>query len=159
VSDIEPIAVALKFGFIAVLYLFLFWVARAALRDLGGSSAPAFEGTGFHEPVQGRNGASNDAWLIVEAGGGLDKGERFDLFGGLSIGRSTDADVRVDDRYASGVHARVFNRGGDYFVEDLNSTNGTLLNSEQLHGEAALADGDLIRIGDTEFRFVPEVPR
>jgi hypothetical protein len=157
VSDIEPIAVALKFGFIAVLYLFLLWVARAALRDLGGSSAPAFEGTGFHEAVPAPEGTSTDAWLIVEAGGGLTKGERFDLFGGLSIGRSADADIRVEDKYASGIHARVFNRGGDYFVEDLNSTNGTLLNSEQLHGEAGLEDGDLIRIGDTEFRFQPEI--
>jgi pSer/pThr/pTyr-binding forkhead associated (FHA) protein len=34
----------------------------------------------------------------------------------------------------------------------MNSTNGTLLNSQALHGEAELADGDLIRIGDTEFR-------
>jgi hypothetical protein len=157
VSDIEPIAVALKFGFIAVLYLFLLWVARAALRDLGGASAPAFEGTGFHESVRGAERESTDAWLLVEEGGGLSKGERFDLFGGLSIGRSADADVRVNDKYASGIHARVYNRGGTYYVEDLNSTNGTLLNSEQLHGEAELADGDLIRIGDTEIRFQPEI--
>jgi pSer/pThr/pTyr-binding forkhead associated (FHA) protein len=48
---------------------------------------------------------------------------------------------------------RVFSRGGGYVVEDLNSTNGTLLNSQELHGEADLRPGDVIRIGDTEFRF------
>ncbi len=90
---------------------------------------------------------------MVEEGGGLKNGERYDLFGGLSIGRSADADIRVDDRYASGVHARIFGRGGSYWVEDLNSTNGTLLNSAELHGEAQIEEGDLIRIGDTEFRF------
>jgi pSer/pThr/pTyr-binding forkhead associated (FHA) protein len=46
----------------------------------------------------------------------------------------------------------VFGRGGAYFAEDMNSTNGTLLNSAELHGEAEMRDGDLLRIGDTEFK-------
>ena len=150
-NDLEPIAVALKFGFIAVLYLFLVWVARTALRDLRGTAMPTAADTGYHEAIESR--AQEDAWLVVEEGGGLKKGERYDLFGGLSIGRSPDTDIRVDDRYASGVHARVFGRGGGYWVEDMNSTNGTLLNSAELQGEAELTDGDLIQIGDTEFRF------
>jgi hypothetical protein len=153
VNDLEPLAVALKFGFLAVLYLFLLWVTRMALRDLRGTASPGYE-TGYHD-VQG-GGAEperTDAFLVVQEGGGLNKGDHFDLFGGISLGRSADADLRIDDRYASGFHARVFSRGGGYFVEDLNSTNGTLLNSQELHGEAELRPGDLIRIGDTEFRF------
>ena len=150
-DDLEPLAVALKFGFLAVLYLFLFWVTRTALRDLRGTASPGFE-TGYHEVLHGES-AATDAWLIVEEGGGLTKGERFDLFGGISLGRSPDADVRLDDRYASGIHARVFGRGGSYYVEDMNSTNGTLLNSQELHGEAELSPGDKIRIGDTELTF------
>jgi hypothetical protein len=151
VNDLEPIAVALKFGFIAVLYLFLVWIARNSMRDLNATAMPAAADTGYHEALEPK--PSDDAWLIVEAGGGLKKGERYDLFGGLSLGRSPDADIRLDDRYASGVHCRVFGRGGGYWVEDMNSTNGTLLNSAELHGEAELTDGDVIQIGDTEFRF------
>ena len=150
-NDLEPLAVALKFGFLAVLYLFLLWVTRMALRDLRGTASPGFE-TGYHE-VAGIDPGGTDAFLVVEEGGGLSKGEHFDLFGGVSLGRSADTDIRLDDRYASGFHARVFNRSGYYFVEDLNSTNGTLLNSRELHGEAELTPGDVIRIGDTEFRF------
>ena len=150
-NDLEPLAVALKFGFLAVLYLFLLWVTRMALRDLRGTASPGFE-TGYHE-VAGIDPGGTDAFLVVEEGGGLSKGEHFDLFGGVSLGRSADTDIRLDDRYASGFHARVFNRSGNYFVEDLNSTNGTLLNSRELHGEAELTPGDVIRIGDTEFRF------
>ena len=150
-NDLEPLAVALKFGFLAVLYLFLLWVTRMALRDLRGTASPGFE-TGYHE-VAGIDPGGTDAFLVVEEGGGLSKGEHFDLFGGVSLGRSADADIRLDDRYASGFHARVFNRSGNYFAEDLNSTNGTLLNSQELHGEAGLRPGDVIRIGDTEFRF------
>jgi hypothetical protein len=151
VNDLEPLAVALKFGFLAVLYLFLLWVIRMALRDLRGVASPGYE-TGYHE-VRGGDRGATDAFLVVEEGGGLSRGEHFDLFGGVSLGRSADADIRLDDRYASGIHARVFNRSGAYYVEDMNSTNGTLLNSRELHGEAELSPGDLIRIGDTEFRF------
>jgi hypothetical protein len=152
VNDLEPLAVALKFGFLALLYLFLLWITRMTLRDLRGTASPGLE-TGYHEVAGGPEPASTDAFLVVVEGGGLNEGEHFDLFGGVSLGRSPDADIRLDDRYASGIHARVFSRSGTYVVEDMNSTNGTLLNSQDLHGEAELQPGDSIRIGDTELRF------
>ena len=68
------------------------------------------------------------------------------------------ADVRIEDRYASGVHARLYSRGASYYVEDMNSTNGTFLNGGRLEGEAELKDLDQIRIGGTEFRFELDVP-
>ena len=61
--------------------------------------------------------------------------------------------MTIDDRYASGVHARIFTREGRTYIEDMNSTNGTLLNDASLKGEAQLIDGDVVRIGDTSFRF------
>lgn len=156
--DTEPIAVGLKFGFLAVLYLFLLWVARSGLRELRRTTAPAPEATGFHQVGPGGRSAATDAWLVAVRGGGLDPGERFDLFGGISIGRSPDADVRIEDRFASGIHARAYSRGANYYVEDLNSTNGTFLNGARLEGEAQLSDLDELRIGDTELRFELDVP-
>ena len=156
--DYEPIAVGLKFGFIAVLYLFLLWIARSALKDLRRTASPAPDATGLHQAALLDDGAapSKDAWLIVERGGGLKAGARYDLFGGLSIGRAAEADVQIEDRYASGLHARIYEHRGNFYLEDLKSTNGTLLNDEALAGEAELVHGDLIRIGDTEFRFEPD---
>ncbi|HXR31910.1 MAG TPA: FHA domain-containing protein [Solirubrobacterales bacterium] len=152
--DYEPISVALKFGFLAVLYLFLLWIARSALKDLRRTVSPAPDATGFHQaPAFAAQASATDAWLIAERGGGLEPGERFDLIGGLSIGRSAEADVRIDDRYASGLHARIFTRDGHAYVEDMRSTNGTQLNDATLSGEAELIDGDVVRIGDTEFRY------
>ena len=152
--DYDPISVALKFGFLAVLYLFVLVIARSALKDLRRTTAPAPDATGFHaapafseSPRRGPDG-----WLIVERGGGLEGGQRFDLIGGLSIGRSKEADVRIDDRYASSLHARVFSRDGRFYAEDMSSTNGTLLNGATLQGEAELIDGDTVQIGDTVFR-------
>ena len=150
----DPISVALKFGFLVVLYLFLLWIARSALKDLRGTVAPAPDATGFHPaPAFAHHAGGADSCLVVLRGGGLREGERFDLIGGLSIGRSQEADLRIEDRYASGLHARIFSREGHSYVEDMSSTNGTLLNDASLHGEAELIDGDVVRIGDTEFRF------
>jgi len=152
--EYDPISVALKFGFLAVLYLFVLVIARSAMKDLRRTVAPAPDATGFHAaPAFAEGPAVADAWLVAERGGGLGTEERFDLIGGLSIGRSKDSDVGIDDRYASSLHARVFERGGRYFVEDMNSTNGTLLNGATLKGEAELIDGDTVQIGDTVFRF------
>jgi hypothetical protein len=150
----DPLSTALKFGFLAVLFLFLLVIARSAFRDLRRTAQPAPDATGFHAAVGGAEvQRGNDAWLIAERGGGLTRDERFDLIGGLSIGRSKDADVQIDDRYASGIHARLFSREGRHMVEDMRSTNGTMLNGATLNGEADLVDGDTIQIGDTVFRF------
>jgi hypothetical protein len=152
--EYDPVSVALKFGFLAVLYLFLLWIARSALKDLRRTVAPAPDATGFHPvaPIAEPHAAA-DTWLIVERGAGLGRGERFDLIGGLSIGRSGEADLSIDDRYASGLHARIFSRDGRTYIEDMNSTNGTRVNDAELQGEVELIDGDRVEIGDTAFRF------
>jgi len=149
----DPISVALKFGFLAVLYLFLLVIARSAMKDLRRTVSPAPDATGFHPvPAATEPSRGGDSWLVAERGGGLESEQRFDLIGGLSIGRSKDCDVQIDDRYASSLHARVFERGGRVLVEDMSSTNGTLLNGATLVGEAELIDGDTVQIGDTVFR-------
>jgi pSer/pThr/pTyr-binding forkhead associated (FHA) protein len=150
----DPVSVALKFGFLAVLYLFLLVIARSALKDLRRTASPAPDATGFHQAApyaEVQRGV--DAYLVAERGGGLERDERFDLIGGLSIGRSKEADVQISDRYASSIHVRVFSDGGRHFVEDMKSTNGTLLNGAKLEGDAELHDGDTIQIGDTALRF------
>jgi len=151
--DYDPISVALKFGFLAVLYLFLLWTARSAMKDLRRTVLPAPDATGFHPVPPTAESVGQEAWLVSERGGGLKAGERFDLIGGLSIGRSAEADVRIEDRYASGLHARIFSRDNRTYIEDMNSTNGTLVNEATLHGEVELLDADVVRIGDTQFRF------
>lgn len=152
--DLQPISVVLQFAFLAVFFLLLLWIARAARRDLvrTGSGAPG----AFDRTVGPGAGASSEAWLVVEQSTDLAPGTRFDLFGGATLGRSGAADVAFTDRYASGLHARVYPRGERFFVEDLNSTNGTLLDGAPVIGETELADGAKVSIGDTTFRFEME---
>lgn len=147
--DLQPIAVALKFAFLAILFLYLFWIARSARKDL----VAARSSSGQDRTIGSSPGGNREAWLVVEQGGDLAPGTRFDLFGGATLGRSRDAEISFSDSYASGVHARVYPRGDRFFVEDMNSTNGTLLNGAPVYGETELVDGSRIAIGDTTFRF------
>ena len=155
----EPLAVALKFGFLAVLYLFLLWVARSAMRDLR-----RYEGSSVAEPVEApspvrsrRRGpdlrAGVSPRLEVVAAMGYEPGTSFDLAEGVTLGRSNGADIRVDDPFASSAHARIFPRGDFMYLEDMGSTNGTYLNGRQVRNAERLKMADVVRIGDSEYRY------
>jgi hypothetical protein len=153
---LDPVAVALKFGFLAVLYLFLFWMARSALKDLRrGSSEPAYEeATGMHHATAGLSEGSEGApRLRVANAAGLRAGSAYDLSDGALLGRGDSADIRLQDTFASSAHARLVPQGEVIVLEDLGSTNGTYLNGEPLRGPQPLHVGDSIRIGDSEFTF------
>ena len=156
----EPLAVALKFGFLVVLYLFLLWVVRSAMRDLAryGGSAAAAEPVEVPGPARRERGtpdlrAGVSPRLEVVAAMGHEPGTTFDVGDGATFGRTGGADIRVDDPFASSAHARIFDRGGFMYVEDMGSTNGTYLNGRQLKTAERLSMGDTIRIGDSEYRY------
>ncbi len=158
-TALEPISVALKFGFIAVLYLFLLWVSRSALRDLGSARAQASpvyaEGTGLHSASTGIAVAREAVAprLVVERAPGHAPGMIYDIDDGAILGRGDAAEIRLGDPFASSRHARVSRQAGAVVLEDLGSTNGTYLNEELLHGPAPLHHGDRVRIGDSEFSY------
>ena len=158
---LDPVAVALKFGFLAVLYLFLLWMARSAMKDLrrGGGPTPAAyadDATGMHvasSGLGGDGGDHGDPRLRVETAAGLKAGSAYDLSDGALLGRGDEADIKLEDTFASSAHARLVLRGEVMVLEDLGSTNGTYLNDEPLTGPQPLHAGDRIRIGDSRFTF------
>ena len=159
--ELDPIAVALKFGFLAVLYLFLLWMARSALKDLRSgvgrdSGGVDYEdATGMHVASEGlgADGAMGRPVLRVATGAGLRSGSAYDLSEGALLGRGDGADIRLEDAFASTRHARLVPQGDVIVLEDLGSTNGTYLNGEPLRGPQPLHVGDQIKIGDSEFTF------
>lgn len=160
--ELEPISVALKFGFLAVLYLFLIWVARSALKDLRRGTEPAHAGPSadYDEGATGMYSASTPMArdigrpkLRVNVAAGLASGSAYDLSEGALLGRGDQADIRLEDGFASSAHARLTPQGDVMVLEDLGSTNGTYLNGEPLRGPQPLHAGDTIRIGDSEFSF------
>jgi hypothetical protein len=160
---LEPVSVGLKFGFLAVLYLFLLWVVRSALKDLrrGRGGVPAVDrpvvddATGMYNAADGLGGIDDDfePRLLVERAAGHESGIAYDLMGGATLGRG-DVEIRLDDPFASSRHARISRQGHVLVIEDLGSTNGTYLNEEPLNGPQPLHAGDRIRIGDSEFEYL-----
>lgn len=162
---LEPVSVALKFGFLAVLYLFLIWVARSALKDLrrpgveavAQAPQPPPDATGLHPASRGLGGADGGGipLLRVERAVGIEAGSAFELLHEVVLGRGASADIQLEDTFASSRHARIARQGSVMVIEDLGSTNGTYLNGEPLRGPQPLHRGDRIRIGDTEFSYEP----
>ena len=168
-TSLAPVSVALKFGFLAALYLFLLWVARSAKRDLGRDGAAPVAGagaggraaippdaTGLHSAVslgQTEATTSREPRLVVERAPGHEAGMIYDLDGDLVLGRGDRAEIRLEDPFASAQHARIFEQGGAVVIEDLGSTNGTYLNEELLQAPRPLYPGDRVRIGESEFAF------
>jgi FHA domain-containing protein len=173
-TTLEPVSVALKFGFLAVLYLFVLWVARSARKDLrgGGAQFASDRGAGASPPEAGAGPIHADATgfysasalgssevanraprLVVERAPGHDPGMIYDLDGDIVLGRGDRAEIRLEDPFASARHARIYEQGNIMVIEDLGSTNGTYLNEELLQTLRPLHPGDRVRIGDSEFAF------
>ena len=128
-TTLAPVSVALKFGFLAVLYLFLLWVARSALRDLrgrgDGSLVADAAGSQARRPPRptrpactrprrsGRSPtvAARAPRLVVERAPGHDPGMIYDLDGDLVLGRGERAEIRLEDPFASSRHARDLRAG------------------------------------------------
>ena len=166
-TTLAPVSVALKFGFLAVIYLFALWVARSARKDLRGArGVPTRErgadaealppdATGLYSastlgPIDLAGSAPR---LVVERAPGHESGMIYDLDADMVLGRGEQAEIRLEDPFASARHARVYEQGNIVVIEDLGSTNGTYLNEELLETARPLHPGDRVRIGDSEFAF------
>jgi hypothetical protein len=68
------------------------------------------------------------------------------------VGTAPEADIQIEDDYASGRHCSIHFEKGKYFVTDLASANGTFVNDHKVT-KKALADGDRIRIGEKNYAF------
>ncbi len=68
------------------------------------------------------------------------------------LGRDPSSDLMIDDELVSKQHAAIYFRNGEFILDDLNSKNGTFLNGELVE-RAKLQDGDVIKIGNSEFLF------
>ena len=178
---LEAVLLALKVLILILLYLFIWRVARAATHDLGGTKgagaapppspvsqvewSPLGEelppGAGRlpdeHDHGESRAVAEPRPRLIVERSSALAPGTELVLHGLVTVGRSEDNHVVLDDAYASTTHARIVPGaavpgGAHYVIEDLGSTNGTFVNEERV-SEAVLRPGARVRIGETVLRY------
>lgn len=149
----------LEYCFLALVYLFLFRVVRTVLAELRPGRIPVPAVVADAGPVAAmaptRRDRSGRRWELVIVEPTSRAGESFSLSEELSVGRGAGcAVVLADDTFVSTVHARIFIRGSDPYVEDLGSTNGTLLNGETVVEPVRLRSGDRVQFGQTVMELV-----
>lgn len=161
--------ILIKIAYLAVLWLFVLTAVGVIRTDLFGPSkkktrkksrpaprpAPRRETRGepspqpqSHSPRPQRSRRNEPTTLVVTQGSL--KGTTINLGSQpILIGRAPDSTLVITDDYASGRHARVYSENGRWFVEDLNSTNGTYLGQQKLNRPQPITVGQPIRIGKT----------
>jgi pSer/pThr/pTyr-binding forkhead associated (FHA) protein len=125
----------LKLLFLALLFVFLWQVALAVRAHLGGGGSGRSRGRA--------------AEMVILRGDGGDVNRVKLRGGGHTIGRSAEADISIDDPYASEFHARVGYQDEKVLVHDLGSTNGTYVNGRRVTAPVAVVKGDTVQIGKT----------
>jgi len=159
----EQLLTVLKLCLLVLLYLFFFRVLRSVWVEINGpkisnrravpvpAGGPAMAPPGPPPAAaKGRKpkrGALATHLTVVEPH--EQKGRMYPLGPELTVGRAAGCGIVVDDSYASQVHARVFDQNGQLMVEDLGSTNGTLLNKQKVTAPTVMHRGDQIQVGNT----------
>jgi Inner membrane component of T3SS, cytoplasmic domain len=158
----EIVLTVARFGFLILLWIFVFTVVGVIRRDLfagvrsksivasprgvGGAVMPG-------RPAKVKRGKA--ARQLVVTAGNL-AGTRITLGEApITIGRAEDSTLVITDDFASARHARLVPRDGQWFVEDLGSTNGTYLDRGKVAAPTAVPLGIPIRIGRTSLELRP----
>ena len=120
---------------VVLLYIFLFSVMRTGIGLVRG---------------QRKDGA---IWSVdVEKGVKSLRGLHVDILGPVVIGRSPSSDIVIDEPYVSASHARFTIQGPALVLEDLGSTNGTMVNGHIIEQPVTLRDTDEVQVGDVIMR-------
>src|SRR3954449_11829564 len=138
-----------RFGFLLLLWLFIFAAFRVVRADLFGGRAGRVSSVPPRAAQQPRKKGPRGPRTLVVTAGPL-SGPKITLGGQPTlIGRADDSTLVLTDDFASSRHARLTNRGGQWYVEDLGSTNGTYLDQQRVQGPLLVNPGQPIRIGQT----------
>lgn len=141
----------LKVFLLLLLYLFFLRVLRAVWAEVNPPKVTEPAGKAKRDRTARRAGqrGKHSAPLLRMLAPPELKGRSFPLGQEVTVGRAAGCQVTIDDTYASQLHARVFQRDGQIYVEDLGSTNGTYLNRRKVTGPMVLKRGDQLQIGNT----------
>lgn len=146
-----------RIGLLVLLWLFIFFALRAMRRDTVAAAGPVRRRAGG--AAVGTSAAQESrapANFITVVEGPL-KGSHMELSGWneIILGRNQGCDFILGDDFSSGRHARLFRRGADWFIEDLDSRNGTFLSGARIDQPERVVTGADIRVGRTIVRLVP----
>jgi hypothetical protein len=147
-------------GFLALLWIFIFSIISVIRADLFGQKVVskvasanlpnAFVPTSGSNPASAKPSEQKATKIVVTAGEKI--GTEIALSGRqITIGRAGDSDLIVDDEYTSTHHAKLVFINGEWLVQDLDSTNGTLLDGKKITTTTVVPLNTQVRVGQTSF--------
>ena len=140
----------LKLFLLLLLYLFFLRVLRAVWTEVNPPKLVEAPPKPKRERARRSTGTRKQGPLALRIIAPAElKGRSYPLGDEITVGRAAGCQVTIDDTYASQVHARIFMRDDQLYVEDLGSTNGTYLNRRKVSAPMVVSHGDQIQIGST----------
>lgn len=136
------LSLVFKYIFIIIIYLFIFSIIRLIYLDIGNMN---YDGTNNSVYLKLINKMEDLPYKI---------NEYYTIDEELTLGRNQGNDIYIKDPFVSKKHFQIIEDEGDYYLEDLDSANGTYLNQEKIEDVVKLRNGDIIKISNIEFLFV-----
>ena len=147
-------------GFLVLLWIFIFSIISVIRADLFGQKVVskvasanlpnAFVPASGSNPAGAKPSEQKATKIVVTAGEKI--GTEIALSGRqLTIGRAGDSDLIVDDEYTSTHHAKLVFINGEWLIQDLDSTNGTLLDGKKITTTTVVPLNTQVRVGQTSF--------
>lgn len=138
----ELLSIVFKYVFVIIIYYFILNIIKMIYLDIKG--------------IGNVNTVANTYLKLINRKEKLSfkTQEHYFIGSNTSIGRADQNDIVLKDRFISKKHARITKQNGVYFIEDLNSANGTYINGQKIENIIELKDKDLIDVGQVEFLFV-----
>lgn len=152
-----------KIALLVVLWLFVWVAVRAMRKDVNAmaatagaapASGPSTGAATGPKPSGGRGFRRATPPGSLTLTSGPLNGTTLNLQGyqDVTLGRSGSCTIVLEDDFASGTHARLFQQSGTWLLEDLDSRNGSFLNGQRIDQPEQLSAGQEIRIGQTTVR-------
>jgi len=142
---------------VAVLYAFLIIVIYVIWRDLGAVARARPQGSPMFTSIDDAAAPAGRLRVVTGGEAPLQAGDVFALRQHVTVGRAADNNIVLLDTYVSSYHARLDRRDGEWWLTDLESRNGTLLNGVPITKSVPLADGDVIGVGQVELELELEI--
>lgn len=138
---------ALRLAFIALIYIFLYQVARVSIRELVAIGSIARDDSSTSVAAH-----ACSLEVVEPASSSLEIGERFPLDHYTTVGRRDDNTIMIDDAFVSSGHAQITFDHGNWWLQDLGSTNGTSLNDRPVRSKIQIEQDDIVQFGRVGLR-------
>lgn len=149
----STVILSARFGLLALLWLFILMVMWVQRKDVVRAAA----GTVARRPAASAAPVKREKARQLTVVEGPLRGSHMEIASveEVTIGRGPDNDFQLGDDYSSSRHARLFRRGSEWFIEDLDSRNGTFVQGTRIDQPERVSVGTDIKMGRTIVRLTP----